>query len=187
MTVLRERFTHPGAPDIEARNPFTVDGDTARLELTGGHYTTIDLADLPLVAGYRWYRSSRGYVVATLRRNGDKKTIHFHRIITGCNEVNKSVDHINGDKFLNRKQNLRVCSNQENSWNQRRVLSNQSGYKGVSLRKDTGKYRAKIKATGRIMRLGNYDTPEAAARAYDAAALEHIGEFARLNFPPLAA
>jgi len=35
MTVLRERFTHPGAPGIEARNPFTVGGDEAALaELT---------------------------------------------------------------------------------------------------------------------------------------------------------
>lgn len=43
---------------------------------------------------------------------------------------------------------------------------------------DCGKYQA---TCGGIY-LGLYDTPEAAAMAYDAAAVERFGEFARPNF-----
>ena len=183
MTVLRERFTHPGAPGLEARNPFTVDGDMVTMELTGGHVTTIDLADLPLVGQYRWYRRSKGYAGATLRRDGGKKTIHLHRVVLGLTDLDVFADHTNGDKLDNRRSNLRACSCQENSWNQRGVSAKSSGYKGVFLRKDTGKYRVLIRVSGRAMNLGCYTTPEAAARVYDAAALEHFGKFARLNFP----
>lgn len=57
-----------------------------------------------------------------------------------------------------------------------------SRYKGVYLQTD-GKWRAQICVNYRKLNLGSYATEIAAARVYDAAALEHFGEFARLNFP----
>lgn len=56
-------------------------------------------------------------------------------------------------------------------------------YKGVSFHKLTGRWSAQIGVNRRLHYLGLFDTPEQAAYAYDAAAKEHHGEFARLNFP----
>jgi hypothetical protein len=67
----------------------------------------------------------------------------------------------------------------------RRLISaaNTSGYRGVSKRPRG--WQARIGFLYEQYRLGsNFPTPEAAARAYDAKALELHGEYARLNFPP---
>lgn len=60
---------------------------------------------------------------------------------------------------------------------------NTSGYKGVGWSRASGKWRAYIQVDGRQVHLGLHLDPLDAARVYDAAALEHFGEYARLNFP----
>lgn len=44
-------------------------------------------------------------------------------------------------------------------------------------------WQAKIQVNGRKLNVGNFDSPEDAAKAYDVAAKLHHGEFAMLNFP----
>lgn len=61
--------------------------------------------------------------------------------------------------------------------------SNTSGYRGVQQDKRTGRYRATIRAEGKNRNLGFTATAEEAARLYDAAARELLGDTARLNFP----
>lgn len=55
--------------------------------------------------------------------------------------------------------------------------------KGVSWNKRREKWQADIGMSGKRKRLGRFNTAEEAARAYDEAAKELHGEFARLNFP----
>jgi hypothetical protein len=64
---------------------------------------------------------------------------------------------------------------------QRRVSSR---YKGVSWHKRDKKFYAAIKLNGRPKHLGAFIDEREAARAYDAAAREHFGDFAVCNFPP---
>lgn len=109
--------------------------------------------------------------------NPIKDSILMHTLITGW----AYVDHINGDGLDNRRCNLRESTHALNMRNKRLYRNNTSGFKGVTRR--NGRWRACITCNGRRVRLGSFDTAEAAGRAYDAAARELHGEFGTFNFP----
>lgn len=58
-----------------------------------------------------------------------------------------------------------------------------SRYRGVRMRKDTGRWQAQIAFQYRSIPLGCYDSEEEAAKAYDRKALEFGFPFEKLNFP----
>lgn len=61
--------------------------------------------------------------------------------------------------------------------------NNTSGFKGVIFKKKINKWKAQITFQGKYKSLGCFFCIVKAARAYDKAAIELFGEFARLNFP----
>jgi hypothetical protein len=95
------------------------------------------------------------------------------------------VDHINGNRLDNRKSNLRICTQFQNTKNRFKSRSNKSGYKGVSFFK--AKYPLKKPWVAEIVynykriSLGYFYTKEDAAKAYNKKAIELFGEFAKLN------
>jgi hypothetical protein len=91
------------------------------------------------------------------------------------------VDHINGDTLDNRRQNLRLCTNRENVINSKIRSDNTSGYRGVHWCTQKAKWKAQINVHGKLIHLGFYTDKESAAMMYNAAAIEHFGEYARLN------
>jgi hypothetical protein len=93
------------------------------------------------------------------------------------------VDHIDDDPLNNRRSNLRIASRFQNLGNTRRRADNTSGFKGVSWSNRFRYWVASIGYAGAKRHLGCYPTAEQAAHAYDEAAREMFGEFARVNFP----
>jgi len=89
------------------------------------------------------------------------------------------IDHCDGDATNNRWNNLRRATSSQNNANRRRPRNNTSGYKGVTLHRGPGKWRATIHRKGRVVHLGTFPTPQAAHAAYLAAARKLYGEFAR--------
>lgn len=69
----------------------------------------------------------------------------------------------------------------QNRANSNRGANNTSGYKGVHL-KDGKHWYAQINVKGKKLYVGRFKTAKEAARAYDTAAIQHHGEFARTNF-----
>lgn len=105
------------------------------------------------------------------------RQVTLHSFLTGWS----LVDHINGDGLDDRRVNLRAATHAQNNANVRLRRDNHSGFKGVADSR-SGRWRAYI-GSSPVLHIGTFDTPEEAARAYDAAAIQHFGEFARLNFP----
>jgi hypothetical protein len=69
----------------------------------------------------------------------------------------------------------------QNSQNSGAHKNNTSGYKGVSWNKGKKKWESAIRVNGTRKNLGRFNTKEEAAAAYQAAALELHGEFARFD------
>jgi hypothetical protein len=90
-----------------------------------------------------------------------------------------TIDHRDGDASNNRWSNLRRATRSQNNANRRRPRHNSSGYKGASLCRRTGNWRATINRKGKRIHLGMFTTSEAAHKAYVAAARKFFGEFAR--------
>jgi transcriptional regulator len=154
--------------------PIEVIDGVAYIHLTRGIKAKVDVADLPLVTGKSWFASGiTTHPYAAARVEAGKKPISLHRFLMGCPE-GLHIDHINGDTLDNRRCNLRVATPRENTANARR-RPNKSGYIGVT-QTTSGKFYAAVQ-----IGLGTFDSPEDAARAYDAKATELFGAFAMTN------
>lgn len=79
--------------------------------------------------------------------------------------------------------NLRPATHAQNLWNRGSVEGSTSRFKGVYWDKSRSKWSARVAANKVVKFLGRFADEEAAARAYDDAAIIAHGEFARLNFP----
>lgn len=160
----------------------------AALLLQTGGTALIDDQDVEIVSPYKWYRVAPGrrtpsafYVIAKpyCRLTKKQPTLWMHRLLLSPKR-GEQVDHINRDGLDNRRCNLRICTQSQNNANSQHRVSS-TGYRGVY--RDGRRYQAAISVGGQMVRLGRFDGAIPAARAYDAAALQHFGEFASLNFP----
>ncbi|PGF00848.1 HNH endonuclease signature motif containing protein [Bacillus toyonensis] len=127
------------------------------------------LVDKDLDIPARLYISGKeGNFYASFTMSG--KNNYLHRWVANAPR-GSVVDHINGNTFDNRKENLRVCTQQQN-------IANTIKYKGY---KESGckkkPYETQIKANGQYRYLGMYETKEEAQQVYRKAHAEAFGEY----------
>lgn len=150
----------------------------ATLTTNKGEQVLIDDEDYELLSQYTWRKYAYNRHVHT---SINQQTILIHRMLMKPAE-GMVVDHINGDPLDNRKANLRVCTQAENTMNRRPNYRGASKFKGVT--KHGKRWRAQINRDGVKYDLGCFDCETQAAAAYNGAAIVLCGKFAHLNKIP---
>jgi hypothetical protein len=163
------------------------------IPLTRGLTALVDDQDFLRLAAFTWHAhkargrrtAARGQFYAA-RALDHRHRVFMHHDIMG-ERPGYQIDHRNGNGLDNRRSNLRWATGSQNQQNKAKV-GGTSPFKGVyRLRSGPRPWRATITIQGRRLHLGVFKREEDAALAYDAAARQHFGEFAYLNFPARAA
>lgn len=151
--------------------------------LTKGYVAIVDDEDYELVSTFKWYAltpKATDRIYAVSRRG----FVYMHRLILGLHPGDPYVDHINRDGLDNRRANVRLATNSQNQANNRpQSRPTASRFKGVTWHGRDKLWHACIKVDQRKHHLGYSKSEEDMARAYDRAAVQYFGEYARLNFP----
>lgn len=149
-----------------------------------GLVALVDDEDYPLVSGYGWSpaKSKKTFYARTYRVNaqGNKSSVDMHRLILP--DV-PQIDHANLNGLDNQRANLRPARGGQNNANRAKQDGCTSQYKGVSWVSSRSRWLVQVAKDGTSHHVGLFDDEIAAAIAYDRAAVELFGEFARLNFP----
>jgi len=154
------------------------------IPLTQGQVAFVDEQDFESLNAYTWHalRRKHGFYAG---RNAPHqirpKAIAMHRQIMGFPEG--EVDHRNGNGLDNRRENLRCVGNYNPRAYKAKAEGKSSRFRGVRWHRVRKKWSAQIGVDYKSIYLGLFPSEEAAAGAYDEAALEFFGELASLNFP----
>jgi tRNA splicing ligase len=142
--------------------------------------------ELDLLNNLRKHSSGCAVFQKTVRESYGEystQTIYFHRFIAEkfLSEQKSNSNNLVGAKNANKLD----CRLDNLIWRSRstasrlRKTSSRTGYTGVYM--ENKKYRAIISIQGKAVHLGMFDTPEAAALAYNKKSKELFGEKAKIN------
>ena len=147
----------------------------------------VDDEDAEWLRQFTWFLDTDGYAKRARPRSlGTPRNARMHKeivekVLGQPTPAGRVVDHRDGNRLNNRRENLRIATHAENSQNKSLGSNNSSRYIGV--RPLGRRWRAEVKNNRRNESGAVCDTAEEAAHARDRRALELFGRFAKLNFP----
>lgn len=156
-------------------NEYNLDHDYGIGYTSDGAEFYFDKDDVDKIKPYTWHIDVNGYVVG--RKYGDTTSTFMHRLVMDAPK-NKQVHHKYHRKNDNRKSELQLCTNQENSRHKQKMSSNTSGIIGVSWCSNMNKWHAQIMVDYNNINLGYFENVNDAKQAYDTAKYKYFGEFA---------
>ena len=171
------------------RHEYTIhsdeNGEYAKIPLPKGKFTLVDMEDIELVLKFNWRCNPNHNTFYVDRcpleseKDRYKSSVSMHRFILGLTyydykKTGLVVDHINGNGLDNRKSNLRVVTPRQNTQNLK--IKKSSKYPGVSWNKNAQKWQVRIQLNGKIKHLGLFMDEREAAKAYEQACRELVGE-----------
>lgn len=146
-----------------------------------GKFAIVDDDDFDSLSKFTWFFLGMNTRYVCRTQKTPKRTFTMHRQVLGLPYKTGEVDHINRNTLDNRKSNLRICTKSQNQGNKPIQRNNTSGYKGVSSLQYGGKWTARISIKGKNTHIGQFETKEEAAIAYNKKAVEVFGEYAYQN------
>lgn len=162
-----------GVPVLPPRNKYQHKDGEVEITVKDGRKIWIDEEDFDAVSRYSWCYSKTGYPVAKIESG---KVVKLSRFLMNPPD-GTLVDHIDGSKANNRRNNLRLCTSEENSRNTGLARNNTTGVTGVNIR-PSGRYFASITVNRKCICLGTFDTIEEASEARREAEIKYFGDFA---------
>ena len=143
-----------------------------KIMLTQGKVALVDDEDYEILNSVNWYaqRDNRTFYAERHppRLGSRQKTERMHRLVLSW-KIGRDIapgmipDHEDGNGLNNQRSNLSEKTYRGNTEN--RHIAKTSQYLGVSWCKNASKWRAQIRAAGKIVHLGFHTTEMAAAQA----------------------
>lgn len=127
----------------------------ATIPLSKGAVAIIDDDMLEVVKALPWHLHSNGYAVS--RTGVPRRTVRLHRLVMQAPE-GMDVDHINGNRLDNRRNNLRICTRGDNLFNNTAV--------GAWLDKRRGTWQVQTQINKVKYNFGSYMTKEEATTVF---------------------
>jgi hypothetical protein len=152
------------------------------IDLGHGRSAAVDDADYDRLSVHKWWAMkirNVWYACRSFRENGKKRWRSMHREVLGLTTNDRvSVDHRDGNGLNNSRDNIRICTHAQNSWNVKNRGVGQSGVRGVRFEPRGHGWRVQIQTNGKRRSVGTFRTREEASAAYEAAIVAERGEFA---------
>ena len=160
------------------RNTYRVDDDVAHIALRNRKRELIvevmvDVEDIEKCLQHKWCCHVGRYAAT----RAGPKLMFMHRFILGVphfKDFRHIVDHISGNGFDNRKENLRITTQSVNLQNTGMWKNNTSGIKGVYWDKSKQRWLASIGIDGKSKFIGRFREFEGAVQARKQAEMEYF-------------